>query len=140
MNRLAGFSLGAQSRLMQRCIFLISVTLASTCGAAAQTPGRAITIVVPTTAGTGPDILARTLGEELQQRWGQPVIIENKAGASNTIGTQFVARAAPDGHTLFVSMHQTNANLPHLTKKLSRVKMQRNFRLLFLGVLSGRTS
>jgi len=111
MNRLAGFSLGAQSRLMQRCIFLISVTLASTCGAAAQTPGRAITIVVPTTAGTGPDILARTLGEELQQRWGQPVIIENKAGASNTIGTQFVARAAPDGHTLLMAANPFTATI-----------------------------
>src|SRR5207249_23522 len=93
MNSFARFKLGAQARLLQRCIVLIAVTLASVCAATAQTPGRAITIVVPTTAGTGPDILARTIGEELQQRWGQPVIIENKAGASNNIGTQFVARA-----------------------------------------------
>jgi len=67
-------------------------------------------------------------------------MVENRTGAGSAIAAEAVARAAPDGHTLFVSMHQTNANLPHLTKKLSRVKMQRNFRLLFLGVLSGRTS
>jgi tripartite-type tricarboxylate transporter receptor subunit TctC len=77
----------------------------------AQAPGRAIMIVVPTTAGTGPDILARTIGEELQQRWGQPVVIENKAGASNTIGTQFVARAAPDGNTLLMAANPFTATI-----------------------------
>src|SRR5262245_1359830 len=111
MNRLARFRRGPQSRPLQRGIFLIAVTLASTYGAAAQTPGRAITIVVPTTAGTGPDILARTIGEELQQRWRQPVIIENKAGASNNIGTQFVARAAPDGHTLLMAANPFTATI-----------------------------
>jgi len=111
MNRLARFKLGAQAQLLQRCIVLIAVTLASACAATAQTPGRAITIVVPTTAGTGPDILARTIGEELQQRWGQPVIIENKAGASNNIGTQFVARAAPDGHTLLMAANPFTATI-----------------------------
>jgi tripartite-type tricarboxylate transporter receptor subunit TctC len=71
--------------------------------AAAQQPGRTITIVVPYTPGTGIDILARLLGEELQKRWGQPVVVENKPGASGNIGTQQVARAAPDGHTLLMA-------------------------------------
>lgn len=70
----------------------------------AQTPGRTITIVVPFSPGNNTnDILARLIGEEMKQRLGQPVIIENKPGASGNIGAQAVATAAPDGHTLLVS-------------------------------------
>jgi len=98
-------------------LILIAVTVVSACGAAAQTPDRAITIVVPTTAGTGPDILARAIAEELQRRWNQPVIIDNKAGASNNIGTQFVARAAPDGHTLLMAANPFTATI-HLFKSV----------------------
>ena len=64
---------------------------------------RPIFIVVPFTAGTGIDILARTLGEELRQRWNQAVVIENRSGASGNIGTAAAARAAPDGHTLMLT-------------------------------------
>jgi tripartite-type tricarboxylate transporter receptor subunit TctC len=60
---------------------------------------------VPFTAGTGPDLLARILGEELRQRWNQPVIVENKPGASGNIGTQAAARAAPDGQTLLMTVN-----------------------------------
>lgn len=66
---------------------------------------RTITLNVPFTAGTGPDTLARILGEELRARWNQPVIVENKAGASGNIGTQAAARAAPDGHALLVTVN-----------------------------------
>jgi len=71
--------------------------------AAAQQAGRTVTIVVPYTPGTGIDILGRLLAEELQKRWGQPFVVENKPGASGNIGTQQVARAAPDGHTLLMA-------------------------------------
>src|SRR5262245_52566882 len=106
MNRLSN-----TPRLLRRCIVVIAVTAISACGAAAQTPGRAITIIVPTTPGTGPDLLARTIGEELQQRWSQPVVVENKPGASNNLGTQFVARAAPDGHTLLMAANPFTATI-----------------------------
>jgi tripartite-type tricarboxylate transporter receptor subunit TctC len=79
--------------------------------AAAQTAGRTITIVVPFTPGTGPDILARTIGEEIQRRWNQPVVVDNKPGASGNIGTQIVARAAPDGHTLLMTSNPFTANI-----------------------------
>jgi tripartite-type tricarboxylate transporter receptor subunit TctC len=75
---------------------------------AAQAQGlsdRNIFLVVPFTAGTGPDILARVLGEELRQRWGQAVVVENKPGASGNIGTQAAARAIPDGHTLLMTVN-----------------------------------
>lgn len=66
---------------------------------------QTIRLNVPFTAGTGPDLLARILGEELRQRWNQPVIVENKPGASGNIGTQAAARAAPDGLTLLVTVN-----------------------------------
>jgi tripartite-type tricarboxylate transporter receptor subunit TctC len=66
---------------------------------------QTIRLGVPFTAGTGPDVLARILGEELKRRWSQPVIIENKPGASGNIGTEAVARAAPDGQTLLVTVN-----------------------------------
>jgi tripartite-type tricarboxylate transporter receptor subunit TctC len=80
-------------------------------GATAQQPGRSITFIVPFTPGTGPDILARVMGEEVQQRWGQPVIVENKAGASGNIGTQVVARSAADGHTLLLTTSPFTQNV-----------------------------
>lgn len=70
-----------------------------------QVPGRTITIVVPQTPGTGPDILARVIGWELQQRLAQPVVVENIPGASGNIGTGKAAHAPPDGNTLL--MHTT---------------------------------
>src|SRR5438477_1945185 len=64
---------------------------------------QVIRLNVPFTAGTGPDLLARILGEELRQRWNQPVIVENKPGASGTIRMDAAPRAAPDGQTLLVT-------------------------------------
>lgn len=66
---------------------------------------RPITMIVPFTPGTGIDILARIVGNELKNRWDQPVVVENKAGASGNIGTQFAARGAPDGHTLLMTVN-----------------------------------
>ena len=66
---------------------------------------RTITIVVPFTPGTGIDILARLLGEQIQKRWEQTVIVENKPGASGNIGSQQAARAEPDGHTLLMTVN-----------------------------------
>jgi tripartite-type tricarboxylate transporter receptor subunit TctC len=66
---------------------------------------QTVRLNVPFSAGTGPDLLARILGEELRQRWNQPVIVENKPGASGNIGTQAAARAAPDGLTLLVTVN-----------------------------------
>jgi tripartite-type tricarboxylate transporter receptor subunit TctC len=89
-------------RLLRLMLVAAAPTAAASTGAAAQVAGRPITIVVPYSPGTGIDILARALGAELSQKWGQPVVVDNKAGASGNIGTQFAARAAPDGHTLLM--------------------------------------
>lgn len=79
--------------------------------AAAQSPGRPITILVPYSAGTGQDVLARVIGEELQKKWGQTFVIDNKPGANGAIGTQAAARAAPDGQTLLMTSTSFTTNL-----------------------------
>src|SRR3954471_6886927 len=81
---------------------LIAAALALPAMANAQVPGRPITIIVPYSPGTGIDILARALGAELSQKWGQPVVVDNKTGASGNIGTGIAARAEPDGNTLLM--------------------------------------
>jgi tripartite-type tricarboxylate transporter receptor subunit TctC len=89
-----------------RTTYCLLAVLAAALGAVpqahAQVPGRPITIIVPYSPGTGIDILARTLGSELSAKWGQPVVVENKTGASGNIGTGVAARAAPDGNTLLM--------------------------------------
>ena len=82
--------------------------------AAAQAyPTRAIKIVVPATPGGAIDLIARSLAEKLAVSLGQPVLVENKPGASNNLGTDFVAKSAPDGYTLVIvaSSHATNKHL-----------------------------
>jgi tripartite-type tricarboxylate transporter receptor subunit TctC len=72
-------------------------------GASAQDyPARPVTIVVPFAPGGSTDLLARTLGQKLEQRLGKPFLVENKPGAGSVLGATAVAKAAPDGHTLLI--------------------------------------
>ena len=97
---------------------LLAATLACALPAQAQNfPSKPITIVVPASPGGAIDITARLIGAKLSAAWGQPVNIDNRAGATGTTGTDFVAKAAPDGHTLALvaSSHAIN---PSMFKKL----------------------
>jgi tripartite-type tricarboxylate transporter receptor subunit TctC len=66
-------------------------------------PSKPVRLIVPFTPGTGIDILARTLGQKLGDKWNQPVVVENRPGASGNIGTEAAARSAPDGYTLLMT-------------------------------------
>jgi tripartite-type tricarboxylate transporter receptor subunit TctC len=87
-------------------------------GAIAQPfPSKPVRIVVPAAPGGGTDILARLLAPELNKQFGQPIVIENRAGGATMIGTEYVARSAPDGHTLVIATTPHAIN-PTLYKKL----------------------
>ncbi len=81
-------------------------------------PVKPITIIIGSTPGSTTDGLARAMGLEITKETGQPVIIDNKAGAFGGIAAQAAARAAPDGYTLFITTNTTQAANPHLLKKL----------------------
>src|SRR3982751_518839 len=66
-------------------------------------PSRPVKIVVPTTPGGATDALSRSIGARLAEVWGEPVVVENRAGATQIIGGEYVAKSAPDGYTLIVS-------------------------------------
>src|SRR5688572_1327710 len=102
-------------RSTARSAFLCIATLAVTSApAVAQTfPHKAVRLIVPFPAGGPSDALGRLLGEKLAERWGQPVVIENRGGAAGNIGAEIVARAAADGHVVLLnaSSHVINGIL-----------------------------
>jgi tripartite-type tricarboxylate transporter receptor subunit TctC len=87
---------------MRFSFVLMAAALFSGPAAAQAYPSQPIRFVVPFTPGTGMDIIARQVGPRLTERLGQPVVVENRPGASGNIGAEIVARAAPDGHTIMV--------------------------------------
>ena len=90
-------------------------------GVAAQAwqPTKPITIVIPFPPGPGLDLVARMVGDRLSAQIGQPVVYENRSGASGSIAAEYVARAAPDGTTLMAAATSTHATNVHLIKNLS---------------------
>lgn len=99
---------------------LIAGSLLSIEPAAAQlAPGRPIRIVVGDAAGGSPDTLGRMLAQKLSESLGQPVVVENKPGASGILAAETVAKAAPDGHTLLVNTTSLWAILPNIKRSLS---------------------
>jgi tripartite-type tricarboxylate transporter receptor subunit TctC len=105
MNKLAGL-----------CAFILA---SAAIPAAAQYPVRPVRFIAPFPPGGGVDIVARALGEKLSPRLGQPVVIENKPGAGTTIGTDAVAKSAPDGYTLLVGPIGSQAIVHHMYPKRS---------------------
>ena len=86
------------------CLMLLSALLPfQAVQAQAQYPARLVKFIVPIDPGTGPDVLARTIGQKLSEKWGVPVVTENRPGAGASIGTEFVAKSPADGHTILVT-------------------------------------
>jgi tripartite-type tricarboxylate transporter receptor subunit TctC len=98
-------------RLNRRAVLAGMAAAAAASPATAQKlSDRPITIVVPFTPGSGPDVLARLAAEEIRARWGQPVVVDNRPGASGNIGAAFASRAVPDGHTLLLYINTVLMN------------------------------
>jgi len=94
------------------------LSLAGDVGHAGSFPAGPVTLVVTAAPGGVTDALARALGQQLAKNWGQPTVVVNRPGASNQIGAEYVAKAAPDGQTLLVSAEATLVINPWLYRKL----------------------
>jgi tripartite-type tricarboxylate transporter receptor subunit TctC len=86
--------------------------------AAQSYPDRAVRLVVPQTPGGATDVLARAIGQKLSERWGKPVVVDNRGGAGGIIGTDVVAKAPPDGYTLLMTYAGSQAVNQSLYPKL----------------------
>jgi tripartite-type tricarboxylate transporter receptor subunit TctC len=104
-------------RTFLRALAALALTLTAAASHAAW-PDKPVTLIVPFTPGTGIDLIARQLAATLPKTLGQPVIVENLAGASGNIGTEKVARAAPDGYTFLVTVNTFVMNQPLYKEKL----------------------
>src|SRR6266853_3324701 len=102
--------------LVQQRLSLLVLALAMSGAWAQSYPAKPVRLVVPFGPG-GPDALARLLGAQLTQQMGQPFVVENKPGANGVIGAEFVAKSAPDGHTLMVTSSGF-VTAPSMYKKL----------------------
>ncbi len=94
------------------CLILLAA-MATTAGAAEKFPNKPIRMLVPFSAGSQTDILARWVGEKMLESWGEQVVVDNRPSAGGTIASQFVLGANPDGHTLMMvsTGHAGNATL-----------------------------
>jgi len=103
-----------------RLVALLFIPLLSVCGASALAqgwPSRPITLIAPSSPGSTPDTVARILAQKLSEQLGQQVVVQSRAGASGNLGSESVAKAAPDGYTLLLGSIANTLN-PHMMKGL----------------------
>lgn len=104
---------------MHRKLLAFSIAIALTGAAHADTwPAKPVRFIVPAPAGSSLDFIARTLGDKLKDRWGQPVVVDNKAGAGGMLGMDAVAKSAPDALTLGIGFNGPIAFGPFMYKKM----------------------
>jgi len=104
-------------RIMQ-LLLPAGLMLAATCASAQGYPNKPVRIVVPFSAGGATDIVTRLVGQKLGEIWGQQIIVDNRAGAGGNIGGDIVAKAAPDGYTLFMTSGSIVTANQYIYKKM----------------------
>lgn len=102
----------------RRWLSMLALALLPTFAAAQDYPNKQVRVVVPWVVGGGADAVARVLGQKLNEMWNQPVIVDNRGGATGTIGTDLVAKAPGDGYTLLLGNNSTYVYAVTLYKKL----------------------
>jgi tripartite-type tricarboxylate transporter receptor subunit TctC len=102
--------------MIKKTLIGLALAMAATVSAFAAYPDKTVTMVVPFPPGGSTDAIARVIGQKLSEKFGQSFIIDNRAGATGTIGAAFVKRAPADGYTLFVSSLGPFVIAPHLIK------------------------
>src|SRR5438093_12177460 len=101
--------------MLNRWIFAVTLLVFS-CAASAQFPGKPIRLVVPFPAGSATDTISRILGNSVSQAIGQPIVVENKAGADGAIAAAEVAKSPPDGYTLLMATNSPMSAVPAMKK------------------------
>lgn len=96
--------------MKNRVLLSLALALGAGLSGVQEFPAQPIRIVVPYTPGGGSDILARPVGNEMQERLKQSVVIDNKGGAGGNLGAQLVARSNPDGYTLLMANNSHTIN------------------------------
>ena len=105
--------------LLTRPLIAALIALAAHTAASAQAwPNKPVRVVVPAPPGSSLDVIVRLLGDKLKDRWKQPVVVDNKAGAGGLLGMDVVAKAAPDGYTLGIGFNGPVAFAPYMVKKM----------------------
>lgn len=103
---------------MKRIATLVLACTTAVAASAQDWPDKPVRVVVPAPAGSSLDIIVRTLGDKLKDRWKQPLVVENKAGAGGMLGMDMVAKAAPNGLTLGIGFNGPVAFGPYMYKKM----------------------
>src|SRR5437667_10257993 len=101
-----------------RTAFFLAPIACAAAASAQNYPSGPVKLIVPVPAGGVTDVMARVVGQRLQEIWGQTVIVENRPGGNSGVGAQAVERSAPDGHTLLVAPDSTFTANPALSSKL----------------------
>jgi tripartite-type tricarboxylate transporter receptor subunit TctC len=105
LSRRGGFEIDSWRKKVKKFLIALFMAVASSASVATEAwPAKAVHIIVPFPPGSSPDLIARMLTDKLAQALGQPVIVENRPGAGGNLGTGLVAKAAPDGYTLGLSI------------------------------------
>lgn len=111
-------------QLAERSLLGLSACVLGHAAMAQSFPVKPVRIIVAFPAGGGTDIVARLLGQKLTESWGQQVLVDNRAGASGTIGTELAARAVADGHTMFMGTMGNLTVNKHLFPKMAADPMK----------------
>lgn len=93
-------------------VFGAAVVCAASPVRAQDYPSKPVELVIPFAAGGATDVIGRMVAQTVSEKWGQPVIVQNRAGATGAIGSEYVTRAAPDGYTILMATASTHAVLP----------------------------
>jgi len=112
------FAPGFRAFFVRACLVSLSLACVSTVAWPQTYPNKPVHVIVQYPPGGTPDIYGRIMASELGKVWNQSVVVENRAGASGTIGTDYVAKAAPDGYTLLFAGDGPIVVVPHLMSKM----------------------
>jgi tripartite-type tricarboxylate transporter receptor subunit TctC len=111
----------SMTTIVRQALMLVIVAALSAGAGPARSqdyPSRPVRIIVPTAPGGMADIASRAFAAKVQERTGRTIVVENRTGASGVLAADYVAKSTPDGYTLYLGFHGTNAVLPHLDPKL----------------------